>query len=199
MFLLPFMKARLESWEDRPLPPGAAGSPPKDAFRDRHERIVAVESPGEPEGEGPFIRVARSILGYEIFPARVGQPVVRRAVQAGDSVGLRYHLLPGLDLFFASRVVRVFTRELADGWWSSGFTYQTLQGHPEVGEETFSVLKRHATGEVRVLIFAWSRPAWPILMPVLPLARYLQLAAGRSALDNLEQVARSASRAPSPV
>ncbi len=199
MFLLPFMQARLESWEARPLAFGSAGPPPANAFHDRHERIVAVESPGEPEAEGPYTRVARAILSYEIFPARVGKPVLRRAVQPGDAVGLRYHFLPGLDLFFASRVARVFTRQLADGWWSSGFTYQTLEGHPEMGEETFSVLKRHATGEVRVLIFAWSRPSWPILQPVLPLARHLQLAAGRAALDNLEQVARSASRAPSPV
>lgn len=194
MFLLPFQSARLEVWENRLLARGAAAAPPENAYHDRHERIVAVESPGEPEVEGPFMRVARSISGYEIFPLTLGKPVVRRPVQLGDTVGLRYHLLPGLDLFFASRVSNVFHRQLADGWWSSGFSYQTLEGHPELGQETFSVLKRHATGEVRVVIYAWSRPAWAVLGPVLPLVRWLQISAGRGALDFLEQVARSAVR-----
>lgn len=199
MFLLPFQSARIEHWESRPLARGAAAAPPASAYHDRHERIVAVEPPGEPEADGPFMRVARSIAGYEIFPLTLGKPVLRRPVQFGDTVGLRYHLVPGLDLFFASRVSEVIQRQLADGWWRSGFTYQTLEGHPELGQETFSVLKRHATGEVRVVLFAWSRPAWSILGPVLPLARHLQLYAGRAALDFLEQVARSATRTPTPV
>ena len=199
MFLLPFQSAQLEVWESRLLARGAAAAPPPNAYHDRHERIVAVEAPGEPENDGPFVRVARSISGYEIFPLTLGKPVVRRPVQLGDTVGLRYHLVPGLDLFFASRCCQVFTRELADGWWRSGFAYQTLDGHPELGMETFSVLKRHATGEVRVVIFAWSRPAWPILGPVLPLARYLQLSAGKGALDFLEGVARSAARTSTKV
>lgn len=194
MFLLPFQSAKLEVWENRLLARGAAAAPPENAYHDRHERIVAVESPGEPENEGPFMRVARSIMSYEIFPLTLGKPVVKRPVQLGDTVGLRYHLVPGLDLFFASRVCQVNHRDLADGWWRSSFTYQTLDGHPELGQETFSILKRHATGEVRVLIFAWSRPAWAILGPVLPLARYLQLSAGKQALDFLEGIARSAVR-----
>ena len=78
-------------------------------------------------------------------------------LRTGDVVGLRYHLAPGLDLFFASRVVDVF--DAPDGGvHRTGFRYRTLVGHPEIGEETFSVETHLTSGVVQVALRSWSRP-----------------------------------------
>ena len=44
-----------------------------------------------------------------------------------------------------------------DGVWHTGFKYRTLTGHPELGEETFSVEKDLATGSVVAALRSWSR------------------------------------------
>lgn len=180
-WLFPWNTPDLARWEARPIHPESRGPAPPGAFHDRHERIVAVEAAGPPERGGPFERVLEAILGYDIFPADIGEGVVRRRpVQLGDTVGLTYRFVPGLRCFFASRVTAV------DG---QGFTYQTLCGHAEIGEERFRVEKDERTGEVRASLSAWSRPGLWYVRLVTPLARRLQLAAGRRALDHLQQVA----------
>ena len=47
------------------------------------------------------------------------------------------------------RVIACFDEE-REGVWVTGFTYRTLVGHPELGEETFSVEKDLETGLVMV-------------------------------------------------
>jgi len=74
--------------------------------------------------------------------------------------------------------------------WRAGFTYQTLEGHPELGEETFSVEKDEASGRVSVALRSWSRPGAWLISLVYPYARRCQLRAGRAALDHLEQMIR---------
>jgi len=70
----------------------------------RYERVVATEPPGPPVGSGPHRRVAAAILAYDIFPPSVGRGVIARSpVEVGDTVGLRYRLAGGLEMFFASR------------------------------------------------------------------------------------------------
>ena len=51
----------------------------------------------------------------------------------------------GVDLFFAARVTDRF-EDVANNQWRCGFTYRTLQGHPECGEETFIVEKPEGGG-----------------------------------------------------
>lgn len=150
---------------------------------DHHRRIVGVEPPGAALLDGPFARVAAAIRRYDVFPPGLGRGRLRRPVEVGDTVGLRYYLFPGLHIFFASRVSQVFQDELR-----SGFTYQTLQGHPEIGEETFAVSKDARTGAVTVSLTAWSELGLPFGAAVRPLARRWQLAAGRLALDHLERL-----------
>ena len=53
-----------------------------------------------------------------------------------------------------------------------GFTYGTLDGHPERGEESFSVLLDR--GEVRFVIIAFSRPASLASRLAGPLGRFAQ-------------------------
>ena len=57
-----------------------------------------------------------------------------------------------------------------DGW---GFSYATLPGHPERGEESFDVaLDGH--GQVRFCVAAVSRPAGPLARIGAPVGRALQ-------------------------
>ncbi len=196
MDILPwFAPAVLSRWEHRPVHPRSQQGPTPRSHHDRHRRIVAVEAVGPPLRGGAFERVAESILAYRIFPPQVGTPVLVSQVCMGATLGLRYRLLPGLQLFFASRVVDVFERR-SDELWRSGFTYQTLVGHPELGEETFWVEKNLTNGAVEAGLQAWSELNFAWLRPLEPLCRYLQLSAGKSALDYLEQVANASAAKP---
>lgn len=168
----------LADWEGRP--PGAT-EPVPGCHRDRYARVVAVEAPGLPVPGGPFGRVAAALSVYDVFPPRIGQGVIRRPVQVGDTVGLLYRFAPGLTIFFASRVVDVFHEPCR-----SGFTYRTLRGHPELGEETFCVEKDAATGEVTASLASWSVPGHPLVRLLKPLARWMQRRANLAALDHLQ-------------
>jgi uncharacterized protein (UPF0548 family) len=188
----------LAPWEARPVAAGVAeGSRPGDR-RDAFEREVAVERPGEPEPEGPFRRAADAVCRFHVFPPRLVTPVLRRApVQAGDTVGICYHFAPGVDLFFAARVTACFDGP-AGGVWKTGFTYRTLHGHPELGEETFSAEKDLATGRVLVALRSWSRPGTFLTWAAAPVTRWMQVHANNSALAHLAGVARGLSVLPTP-
>ena len=95
--------------------------------------------------------------------------------------------MPLVRLFFAARVVDVFDAA-SDGWWRSGFTYRTLVGHPELGEETFAVEKEVATGRVRVALRSWSRPGTWLARAFAPVVRRLQVGASERALEYLATV-----------
>lgn len=187
-------KPDLGTWETRPFLAGTERGPHSNDPRDAHERIVAREAPGDPEPDGPFRRLAEAIGSYEIFPRWLLTPVLRRTpVQAGDTIGGVYHGFGVVDMFFASRVIARFDGPEGN-LWRAGFTYRTLDGHPELGEETFCVEKDRLTGEVRVALRAWSRPGHWLTRLAAPVARRIQLHAGRAALDQLEAVAHLAGR-----
>jgi uncharacterized protein (UPF0548 family) len=196
LFTILGMKPELSPWERREFWAGAVRGPePKDP-RDGYERVVARESPGKPLNGGPFARAEAAILAYGPFPPHLVTPVVRRApVEAGDTVGTRFHFLPGVDLFFASRVIERVRRD-AGRIVASGFTYRTLRGHPELGEETFLVEKDTKTGDVTVSLRSWSRPGTFLARVFRPLVRRCQIAAGRAALDHLERIAKGDGAAP---
>lgn len=182
-------KPDLARWIVRDYPPAAlVGRNPGDDH-DRHARVVATEPPGDPLVDGPFRRVAAAILDYRVFPPSLLTPVMaRRPVQLGDTVGLTYRLLPGLRMFVASRVIDIFDQSSVSGW-RAGFTYRTLAGHAELGEEIFAVAKDATTGAVTVSLTAWSRPGHWLTRIGYPYARWCQKHAGRSALDHLEVIA----------
>jgi uncharacterized protein (UPF0548 family) len=178
----------LAAWESRGFAAGVERGPTPRDRRAFLERVVAREAPGDPAPDGPYRRAAEAILQYDIFPPSLVTGVLRRApVQEGDTVGVCYHFLPGLDLFFAARVVNRF-EEQANGIWKCGSTYRTLAGHPVAGEETFSVEKHAATGRVTVALRSWSRPGLLIAHLTRPLMRWLQRRAGRAALDHLQRL-----------
>lgn len=178
----------LKSWEDRPFTAGVELGPGPRDKRDNHERIVGVESPGPPEPNGIARRVADAILRFDVFPPTLLTSVARRRpVEIGDTLGLRYPFAPGIDLFFAARVIERFDK-FRDGRWRAGFTYRTLEGHPACGEETFVVEKDLATGQVVAALRSWSRPGIWMARVGYPLMRWLQVRAARAALGHLEEI-----------
>jgi len=111
----------------------------------------------------------------------VSPVLLRSPIQVGDTVGIQYHFLPGLDLFFAARVLDCFDGP-RDGVWRTGFMYRTLVGHPELGDETFSVEKDMAAGTVVAALRSWSRPGTGLTRLAAPFTRYAQIRANRAAL-----------------
>lgn len=178
----------LARWERRPIWPAIAAGPREGDARDCYRRDIAVEPPGDPVADGVFERTAAAILRYDIFPPSVIVGVLRRTpVEVGDTVGTRYKRLRAVDLFFASRVVARF-RATNGELLRSGFTYQTLVGHPELGEETFSVEKHLPTGRVSVELRSWSRPGTLLARATAPVVRRLQVAGNHAALEHLARV-----------
>jgi hypothetical protein len=177
--------------EPLPFSPGVEAGPQPGDRRDSYERVVSHEPPGPPEPAGPFVAVARAIFGYEIFPPSLVSGVLRRnPVQEGDTYGVRYHVFPGIDFFFGGRVLAVFREEL-DGVCRAGFTFRTVVGHPELGEETFWV-EKDREGQVRAGLRSWSRPGTWLTRLAKPYTRWVQVRACHAALDNLQRVAEAA-------
>src|SRR5271166_1936298 len=86
----------LARWQQRPFSVGVELGPRPQDNRDNHERMVACEEPGPPQAVAR--RLADAILCFDIFPPNWASGVLARApVQVGDTVGLRYHFVPGLD------------------------------------------------------------------------------------------------------
>src|SRR5258708_10368420 len=182
----------LNDLERLPLSPGVENGPRHRDRRDCYERVVVEESPGEPERDGPYERLAEAINRYDIFPKWMVEGVIRRApLQVGDTVGIVYHFMPGVDLFFSARVVACFDKREARNW-RTGFTYQTMTGHQELGEETFMVEKDLTSGRITVSMRSWSRFGLLLTRLAYPYARWVQVRAGRAALDHLAMVGASA-------
>ena len=181
--------ASLAGWSSRGWAKSVEQGPGKQDRHGVYERIVATEPPGPPIADGPHRRAAAAILGYNIFPPSVGRAVVaRNPVEVGDTVGLRYRLALGVEMFFASRVIGRFDEQRGD-IWHTGFTYRTLAGHPELGEETFSVEKNLTTGKVMIALRSWSRPGILLTKLTAPFARFAQKRGSNAALSHLEAIA----------
>ncbi len=178
-----------------PLSPGVeAGARPGDR-RDHYERLVAHEAPGDPVPDGPFERVAAAIGRYDIFPPwLIRGALARTPVEVGDTLGVCCQLLPGVEVLFGGRVTRCF-REVEGDVWRAGFTFQTVSGHPMIGEETFWVEKERATGAVRAGLHSWSRPGTWLTHLGKPALRWIQVRASHAALTRLAKVAARSGRA----
>ena len=78
--------ADLARWEARPFSATVELGPRPGDKRDNHERVVAVETPGLPEPNGPARGLADAILRFDIFPPRWLASVRRRTLIAtGDT------------------------------------------------------------------------------------------------------------------
>ncbi|MCZ6597948.1 MAG: DUF1990 family protein [Planctomycetota bacterium] len=184
-------KPPLQQWEGRSYSGQAFRGAQIGGNRDEYAREVATEAPGDPEEGGPYRRLADAIFRFDVFsPKRIEGVTPRSPLEEGDVVGVAYRVLPGLRLFFASRITHTFD-EATDGLRRTGFTYRTLDGHPEEGEETFAVEKHLETGRLTVRLSSWSRPGLgPTRLPLAPrLMRKLQVRECEAALDHLASIA----------
>lgn len=187
-WLIAGQKPRLSLWSCRKDNTG--DGPTASDRRDRYERVVGSEPAGPPLIDGPFARVSAAILDYRVFPeSLIEGVVVRRPVEVGDIVGVLCHFLPGLDLFFAARVIDRFA-DRQGPLHRTGFTYRTLEGHPECGEETFVVEKNEVSGQVLAALRSWSRPGLLTTRLAGPFTRWYQVRANYQALDNLQRIAQ---------
>lgn len=140
-------------------------------------------------GEGGYAAAASGlrswathrVRGVHVFPA--GVPVLLDRV---------YLVTFGTPVLAAVAPCRV--TDLIDEPGRAAFTYTTLEGHPEEGEERFSV-ELDACGEVRCTIEATSRPASALLRATTPVNRLVQHHVARGYLRALRRhVARHAER-----
>ena len=83
---------------------------------------------------------------------------------------------PGQDVTFrfAGQTIPCRVVSVVDEADRRGFTYGTLPGHPECGEERFELLRDPATGVVTATITAFSRPATRIARLLGPVGVVVQ-------------------------
>lgn len=132
-------------------------------------------------GLDAFRAAGECLMTWEMH-RRAGLNVTATAPRAANGVNVLVRLGPSwLPLDAPCRVLH--TVEQHD---RIGFTYGTLEGHPEQGEESFSVLLDG--DDVRFVIIAFSRPASIVSRLAGPLGRSAQ---GRI-LDRYRDAVRSA-------
>lgn len=132
-------------------------------------------------GREDFVRAAEQLAGWEMH-RRAGIVVSLETPRAAVGVEVRLGLGVGpLKISAPCRVVYVIDDER-----EKGFAYGTLPGHPESGEERFSVVWRD-DDDVEMHIRAFSRQAtwWSRLGG--PVARRFQLSITRKYLRALDR------------
>ncbi len=120
------------------------------------------------QGGDSFTRAAELLMTWQMH-RRAGLAVTTTAPLAtvGPDVTLAWTAGP-VRVTAPCRVIRV-TKEPA----AAGFTYGTLPGHPEQGEEAFTV-RLGPNGDVGLEIVAFSRPALWYSRLAVPVTRLVQ-------------------------
>jgi uncharacterized protein (UPF0548 family) len=129
---------------------------------DDHAFPLGEEEPGPPHQGGLFAAARDLVRGYQFAdPSLISAVYDPREPMEGRNMLLRGRFL-GLTFHLGCRVVRVVEDTVTedghevDRW---GWSYRTLQGHLEMGQMDFWVVKRRDTGEVAFRIHAVSKPA----------------------------------------
>ncbi len=176
-----FRAASPEGLRDAPLTYAEVGA-------SRAADLPAGYLPGEWSevvGSGPevFERVAAAVFDWR--PQRSVGLRVRATGPAGE-VGTVVVLTAGLPRLGYDIPCRVVWARTTGN--ERGFAYGTLPGHPESGEECFTV-RLAADGDVVVTIRVFSRLATPAARAVPPVSRLLQGLATRRYLSSLRAAA----------
>jgi uncharacterized protein (UPF0548 family) len=137
-------------------------------------------------GMGPraFARAVEAIRHWKMYETgwtRLCWPDA--AISEGTVVGVVGRHL-GLRSLNACRIVYVYEDE-EPSLKRYGFAVGTLPGHVERGEERFTVEWHEADDAVYYEVFAFSRPAHPLVKTTQPLARRIQR---RFAVDSLRSM-----------
>lgn len=119
-------------------------------------------------GEEVFVRASTELLRWDMqLRTGLGVESSSRLVEAGAVAVVRI----GLGPFGVRAPVRVI--ELTDEPRVRGFTYGTLPGHPECGEERFLV-EWDAEDRVHLVLRAFSRPGTTLARVLGPLGGVVQ-------------------------
>jgi uncharacterized protein (UPF0548 family) len=151
-------------------------APPRGWVVDDRRTALPGEPPGAPVGEGSFQIAARLIRGYEF-----ADPSIVRAFYdpgrrlEGRDMLLELRALGLARVYVGVRVVEVYDR-VAEGDGRSarvfGWYYRTLEGHVEMGQMNWEVVKWLDTGEVEFHVHSVSRAA-PVANPFVRLGFWL--------------------------
>ena len=170
-------QASCAPWLDAPATDSVDGT---EGFVDHY--VAQIEPPRGVDVDSVFFHFEDRLFRYDIFP-----PTLMRAKVCSDDERLRegttivQHVAVGpFTLVSAVRVARVWHVEGADGI-ESGFSYVTLEGHPERGVSSFR-LSRTADGRIMFSIDARSRPGSLLTRIGRPFARRFQRGATEAAL-----------------
>ena len=181
--------ASLANLQKREVPAVLLKSRMKNAERDVWEEPVGREKGGDPLPNGPFDKIAQAIMAGDLYPNTVAQTIVdRQPVQEGDTVGILYRVLPGVNVYYGIRVTQCFA-ESSGGITKRGFRFQTLEGHPEVAEGYFSVEMDYKSGQVKILLGTWSQPGGAVARLLYPIARMFQGETSKASLRHLRSCA----------
>jgi uncharacterized protein (UPF0548 family) len=135
------------------------------------------------QGRECFERAAEGLLTWQMHRG-AGFRVVASAPRAADGVVVVSFLGVGpVILRVPCRVVYVI-----DEPDRRGFAYGTLPGHPETGEESFTV-RITAAGEVRAIVRSFSRPGSLLTRLAGPLGRAAQTLMGTRYINALRRLA----------
>lgn len=163
---------------------------------DEHSIDLPAEAPGQPVPGGSFEQAKRVLKDYE-FP---DPGLVAGIFIPDDALDARVMMIRARFLiftfYFGVRISGIVDEERTDEQkgpahvW--GYSYQTLEGHFEMGEITFQVWKFIDSGEVEFRIHAWSKTGL-IRNPFYRLGfalfgRGLQLRFARTALQRMQQI-----------
>lgn len=148
-----------------------------------------VEVPDDRDVDAVFGLLEDRLLTYRIFPPRLMRPVVcSEDGRLREGTTIVQHVAIGpLSLEAAVRVVRVWRDHGADAD-ESGFTYATLEGHPERGISTFRIRRRSGERTIAFLIDVRSRPGSLLTRVARPFARRFQRHATEAALARFAAV-----------
>jgi uncharacterized protein (UPF0548 family) len=142
-----------------------------------------VELPADADIGSWFRRLEDRLLTYQVFPPRLMRAHLCSDgghIHEGTTIVQRVAIGP-LTLEAGVRVIRVWHHEDAEGE-ETGFTYATLQGHPERGISTFRLRRRTDPPSIDLLIDVRSRPGSWLTRLARPVARRFQIRATEAAL-----------------
>jgi uncharacterized protein (UPF0548 family) len=146
------------------------GSLPSGYHHDRYETMLG-------DAPGTFQRACDGLRGWQAHIGAGLHVEPRNAPSVGLTVVVAIRLGP-ITAIAPCRIVAV-----VDELHRFGFAYGTLPGHPESGEEAFTI---DDTGQGVVFqIVAFSRPAAPLARLGAPVSRRIQIATTRHYLDAL--------------
>lgn len=128
---------------------------------DHYEQSLPAEAPGAPIDGGSF-EVAKNIITRYEFPdpTRIVGHFRGDAGLDGRTMLLEAKFL-WMTFTFGVRVSKVVDDRIQNdhGQWQTryGYAYRTLQGHWEIGEMQYLIVKNEASGDVRFVVDAYSR------------------------------------------